>query len=508
MLMNKKLTMIIMDGYGLAPPSPGNAIFNAKTPVLDDIFKKNPHTTLSASGEDVGLPDGQMGNSEVGHTNIGAGRVVYQDLPKISRDIKLGDFFEKEALLKAINSCKDNGKSLHLMGLVSPGGVHSHITHLFGLLELAKRNSLSDVYIHCFMDGRDVAPDSGKQSIEDLVQKCEELKTGKIATVMGRFYAMDRDNRWDRVEQAYNAMVNGEGEYQPDPVLAMSDSYAKKEYDEFIKPVVCDKNGMIQSGDSVVFFNFRPDRAREITRAFVDVNFKGFDRKKGYFPLTYVCMTQYDETIKNVSVVYPPDFPEHTFGEIISENGLSQVRIAETEKYAHVTFFFNGGVELPFKGEDRVLIPSPKEFPTYDLIPEMSAKKVAEAACEKILNGNFDVVIVNFANCDMVGHTGVYDAAVKAVETVDECVGKIKDAVLQTEGILIITSDHGNAEIMLAEDGKSPHTAHSTNPVPFIVCGLDIKLKQGRLADIAPTLLDLLDNKKPVIMTGESLIIK
>jgi len=496
-----------MDGYGITAPSPGNAVANAPTPNLDELFKKYPHTELSASGEDVGLPDGQMGNSEVGHTNIGAGRVVYQDLPKITRDIKLGSFFENEALLKAVNSCKSKDKALHLMGLVSPGGVHSHITHLFGLLELAKRNSLSKVYIHCFMDGRDVAPDSGKESIEALAEKCAELGVGKIATVMGRFYAMDRDNRWDRVEQAYNAMVNGEGEYQPDPVAAMQNSYDKKEYDEFVKPVVCDKNGMIKTDDSVIFFNFRPDRAREITRAFVDVDFDGFERKNGYFPLTYVCMTQYDETIKGVSVAYPPHFPEQTFGETISRQGLTQVRIAETEKYAHVTFFFNGGIEKPFDGEERVLIPSPKEFPTYDLIPEMSARNVAEAAGKEILSGKHDVIIVNFANCDMVGHTGIYEAAYSAVETVDECVGIIKTAVDKMDGCLVVTSDHGNAEVMIAEDGKSRHTAHTTNPVPFIVCKADIKLKQGRLADIAPTLLDLLELKKPDAMTGESLII-
>ena len=449
-----------------------------------------------------------MGNSEVGHTNIGAGRVVYQDLPMVTREINLGKFFENEALLKAISSCKEKGTALHLMGLVSPGGVHSHINHLFGLLELAKRNLLEKVYIHCFMDGRDVAPDSGKESIAALVSKCKELGVGKIATVMGRFYAMDRDNRWDRVEQAYNAMVNGEGEYQSDPVMAMQKSYDNKVYDEFVKPVVCDKEGLVKPKDSVIFFNFRPDRAREITRAFVDDDFNGFERKQGYFKLTYVCMTQYDETIKGVYVAYPPHFPEHTFGETISEQGLKQIRIAETEKYAHVTFFFNGGVERPFEGEERILVPSPKEFPTYDLIPEMSARKVAQAAQKEILSHKHDVTIVNFANCDMVGHTGIYDAAVIAVQTVDECVGVLKEAVKETNGYLLITSDHGNAEIMLAEDGVSPHTAHSTNPVPLIIygCGADVKLKPGRLADIAPTLLDLLNLKKPDDMTGESLI--
>ena len=505
--MKKSLTMVIMDGYGLAPPSPGNAVANAKTPVLDELFKTCPNTTLSASGEDVGLPDGQMGNSEVGHTNIGAGRVVYQDLPKITRDIKSGVFFENEALLKAVNSCKEKNKTLHLLGLVSDGGVHSHITHIFGLLKLAKRNSLTNVYIHCFMDGRDVAPDSGKESIKALMQKCDELGIGKIATIMGRFYAMDRDNRWDRVEKAYNAMVYGEGYDQPDPVSGMQESYDAEIYDEFIKPIVCDKKGMINTDDSIIFFNFRPDRAREITRAFVDVEFDGFNRKDGLIPLTYVCMTQYDETIKGVYVAYPPDFPENTFGETISQQGLKQIRIAETEKYAHVTFFFNGGIEQPFTGEERILVPSPKEFPTYDLIPEMSAYKVAEAACKEILGGLFDVYIVNFANCDMVGHTGDYDAAVSAVQTVDTCVGQIKDAVKQTGGYLVVTSDHGNAEVMIAEDGIGKMTAHSTNPVPFIVYGADVSLKSGRLADIAPTLLALLKLNKPESITGESLIV-
>ena len=505
--MRKQLTMIIMDGYGLAKPSPGNAVENASTPVLDELFKTCPHTTLSASGEDVGLPAGQMGNSEVGHTNIGAGRVVYQDLPKISREIESGSFFTNDALLKAIESCKTKNKALHLMGLVSPGGVHSHITHLFGLLELAKRNSLTKVYIHCFMDGRDVPPDSGKESITALVNKCNELGVGKIATIIGRFYAMDRDNRWERVEQAYNAMVLGEGYYQQDPELAMQESYDKEEYDEFVKPIICDKDGLIRPDDSIIFFNFRPDRAREITRAFVDVDFKGFDRKSGYLPLTFICMTQYDETIKGVYVAYPPNFPDKTFGEIISKEGLAQLRIAETEKYAHVTFFFNGGVEEPFSGENRILIPSPKEFPTYDLIPEMSAREVADVASKEILSNKYDVVIINFANCDMVGHTGIYDAAITAVQTVDECVGKIKEAVTQVNGCMVVTSDHGNAEAMLAEDGVSRYTAHTTNPVPFVVCGADVKLKNGRLADIAPTLLELLDVNKPDEMTGESLIV-
>ena len=499
--------MVIMDGYGLAAPSPGNAVANAATPVLDELYRTCPNTTLSASGEDVGLPAGQIGNSEVGHTNIGAGRVVYQDLPRITRDIDSGAFFSNDALLAAVKAAKASGGALHLMGLVSQGGVHSHIGHLFGLLELARRNGLGNVYIHCFTDGRDVAPNSGKESIEACVDKCRELGVGKIATVIGRFYAMDRDNRWERVEQAYNALVAGEGVFEPDPVRAMQSSYDEGIMDEFIKPTVCDKAGMIKPGDSVIFFNFRPDRAREITRTFVERDFGEFKRPYGYFPLTYVCMTQYDEKLSVSAIAYPPEFPERTLGETISNLGLRQLRIAETEKYAHVTFFFNGGVEQAFPGEDRILIPSPREFATYDLIPEMSARKVADAVCNEILGMKHDIVIINFANCDMVGHTGDYNAAVKAVETVDECVGKVKAAVERTGGYLIVTADHGNAEMMLAEDGKQPHTAHTTNPVPFIISGADVKLRPGRLADISPTLLDLMGLEKPAVMTGETLLI-
>ena len=506
--MTKPLVMIIMDGYGLAPLSPGNAVANAATPVLDGLYRTCPNTELSASGEDVGLPKGQMGNSEVGHTNIGAGRVVHQELPLISNDIETGGFYNNEALLTAVNACKASNGALHFLGLVSPGGVHSHTGHLYGLLRLANRNGVDRVYIHCFMDGRDVPPDSGKGYIEDCVNECGRIGTGKIATIMGRFYAMDRDNRWERVEKAYDAMVSGDGEACADPVLAMQRSYDQGVYDEFVKPVICDADGLIKPGDSVVFFNFRPDRAREITRAFTEREFGGFNRKAGYIPLTYVCMTQYDEKIKNVLVAYPPSFPEQTFGETISKAGLTQLRIAETEKYAHVTFFFNGGVEQVFDGEERILIPSPKEFPTYDLIPEMSAFKVAEAASLEILKKTHNVVIINFANCDMVGHTGDYDAAVKAVETVDKCVGIVRDAVDSVGGYLVVTADHGNAEIMIAEDGVSRHTAHSTNPVPFIVYGIDSALRTGRLADIAPTLLELLGLAQPDLITGVSLIEK
>lgn len=510
--MKKQVVMVIMDGYGLTGASAYNAIENANTPVLDELFRKCPNSKLAASGEDVGLPHGQMGNSEVGHTNIGAGRVVYQDLPMISLEIENGNFFNNVALLKAIDACHKNNSALHLIGLVSPGGVHSHINHLFGLLELAKKNGLQNVYIHCFMDGRDVPPDSGKDSIALLIEKSEQLGVGKIATIMGRFYAMDRDNRWDRVEKAYNAMVLGEGVQNTDPISAMLSSYEKAEYDEFIDPIVCDKNGLISANDSVVFFNFRPDRAREITRAFTDSDFDGFDRREGFFPLTFVCMTQYDETFKNVLVAYPPSFPSETFGEVISRAGLKQLRIAETEKYAHVTFFFNGGVEAPFEGESRILIPSPKEFATYDKIPEMSAFKVAESVCEEIISEKFDVVIVNFANCDMVGHTGIYEAAVRAVETVDTCLGMVKKAVEEACAVLIITADHGNAEEMVDSMGGR-QTAHTTNPVPFIIYDAGsggnrnkITLQDGRLADISPTILDIIKVSKPSAMTGESLI--
>ena len=497
--------MVIMDGYGLTGPAPGNAIAAADTPVLDELYRSCQNTTLSASGEDVGLPDGQIGNSEVGHTNIGAGRVVYQDLPMITREIESGAFFRNEVLLSTVEACKASGSALHLMGLVSPGGVHSHIEHLFGLIELSKRNGLDKVFIHCFMDGRDVQPESGKESIEECVERCRETGVGKIATIIGRFYAMDRDNRWDRVEKAYNALILGEGVNEPDPVRAMQLSYDQGVTDEFVKPVICDPDGKIKQGDYIIFFNFRPDRAREITRAFTEKDFSGFTRRNGFFPVTFVSMTQYDEKINVAAIAYPPHFPEHTFGETISKLGLRQLRIAETEKYAHVTFFFNGGVEKPFDGEERILIPSPKEFPTYDLIPEMSAYKVADAACSEILSGKHDVVIINFANCDMVGHTGDFDAAVKAVEAVDKCIGRIRDAVSEVGGYLVVTADHGNAETMITEDGGR-HTAHTTNPVPFIVCGASVLLQPGRLADITPTLMDLLGLEKPEAMTGKSLI--
>ncbi len=506
--MKTPTTLLIMDGYGLAEPSKGNAIYVAKTPVLDKLFTSCPNTNLMASGEDVGLPAGQIGNSEVGHTNIGAGRVVFQELPRISRAIKSGEFFENKAYADAMDACAANGGALHLLGLMSDGGVHSHNTHTWAFLEMAKRRGLKNVYVHCFLDGRDVPPSSGAEFVKECVEKCSEIGVGRVATVMGRYYAMDRDNRWERVEKAYAAMVYGEGVQNSDPVKAVEASYAEGVTDEFVVPVVCDGEGRIKEGDSVIFTNFRPDRAREITRTFVDPDFSGFERRNGFFHVNYVCTTQYDEKMPNVTVAFPPEHPKNTLGEIVSRLGLKQLRIAETEKYAHVTFFFNGGVEQPYKNEDRVLIPSPKEYPTYDLIPEMSVYKVAAEACQRIRSGEYDVAIINFANCDMVGHTGVFDAAVKAVEAVDECVGQVVEATAEMGGITIITADHGNADRMIDTDGVTPHTAHTTNPVPFIISGVDLKLKPGRLADIAPTMLDLMGLEKPVEMTGESLIVK
>ena len=502
--MKKPLMLMIMDGFGFAPAE-GNAIKAANTPNLDKLFSENPLTQIGASGMDVGLPDGQMGNSEVGHTNIGAGRVVYQELTRITKSIQDGDFFENPALLDAVNNALNNGKALHLIGLLSDGGVHSHNTHLYAIVELAKRRGLKDVYIHALLDGRDVPPSSGKDYVQECADKLKEIGVGKIATVMGRYYAMDRDNRWDRVEKAYAAMVYGEGVQAQCPVEAVADSYAKEVTDEFVVPAVCAGGAQIGAGDSVVFFNFRPDRAREITRSCVDPAFKGFERKKGFFPLTYVCMTQYDATMPNVEVAFKPESLTNTFGEYISKLGMKQLRIAETEKYAHVTFFFNGGVEEPYPGEDRALIPSPK-VATYDLQPEMSAYLVTDEVLKRIHSGEYDVIILNFANCDMVGHTGVFSAAVAAVEAVDTCVGKVAAAIKEMDGVLLITADHGNADKMVAEDGE-PFTAHTTNPVPFCVVGYDCKLREGgRLADIAPTMLKILNIPQPKEMTGESII--
>jgi len=506
--MSKKPTvLLIMDGFGLAPAGPENAISCANTPVLDKLFASCPHTQLQASGLDVGLPEGQMGNSEVGHTNIGAGRVVYQDLPRISNAVADGSFFENPAYKKAMTSARRKGTKLHIAGLLSDGGVHSHISHLFALLEMAKREGLTKVYVHALLDGRDVAPTSGAGYVQALVDKCAELGAGSIATVQGRFYGMDRDKRWDRVEKGYAAMVYGEGLQDHDPVRAVEESYKNGVTDEFMLPTVCDKDGMIGPDDSVIFLNFRPDRARELTRALVDPDFDGFERRHGCFPLCYVCTTQYDATIPNVSVAFPPEEIEMTFGEYLARLGKTQLRIAETEKYAHVTFFFNGGVETCYPGEDRCLIPSPKEFPTYDLIPEMSAYQVADECVKRIESGKYDAVICNLANCDMVGHTGVKAAAVKAVETVDACVGKIAAAVEKMGGVILITADHGNADRIMKADG-SPDTAHTTNPVPLIVAGAgDVKLAEGRLCDLCPTMLDILGLEKPGEMTGVSLLV-
>ena len=502
--MKKPLILMILDGFGIGT-NYGNAIREAKKPNLEHIFSTNPVALIAASGMDVGLPDGQMGNSEVGHTNIGAGRVVYQELTRITKSIKDGDFFENEALVNAMDNAAQDGKALHIMGLLSPGGVHSHITHMYGIVEMAKRKGVKNVYIHAFLDGRDVPPSSAKEYVAECEEKLKEIGVGKIATVMGRYYAMDRDTNWDRVEKAYAAMVYGEGNKADNAVAAVEKSYADGVTDEFVIPVVCEENATIKSGDSVVFYNFRPDRAREITRTLVDPDFTGFERKNGFFPLTYVCMTQYDATMPNVQIAFKPESLVNTFGDYISSKGLTQLRIAETEKYAHVTFFFNGGVEKVSEGEDRCLIPSPK-VATYDLQPEMSAYEVAKNAVERIESGKYDVIILNFANCDMVGHTGVFDAAVKAVEAVDECVGKVVDAIIRMDGIALITADHGNADKMLEDDGK-PFTAHTTNLVPFCVVNHPCELRDGgRLADIAPTMLKLLGLAQPEEMNGTSII--
>ena len=502
----KPLVLCILDGFGHNPDNYGNAIAAAKKPNLDRLFASCPNTLIGASGMDVGLPDGQMGNSEVGHTNIGAGRIVYQELTRITKSIADGDFFENEALVTAMKNAAQEGHALHLMGLLSDGGVHSHNTHLYGLLEMAKRSGVKEVYVHCFMDGRDVPPTSGKEYIEQLEAKMAEIGVGKIASVMGRYYAMDRDNRWDRVEKAYAAMVYGEGVKADSAVKVMEDSYAADVTDEFVVPAVIAGGGRIKAGDSVVFFNFRPDRAREITRTLVDPEFNGFERRNGLFPLTYVCFTQYDATMPGVLVAFHPQSLVNTFGEYISKLGKTQLRIAETEKYAHVTFFFNGGKEEPYAGEDRALIHSPK-VATYDLKPEMSAYEVCDEMIRRIESGKYDVIILNFANCDMVGHTGVFDAAVKAVEAVDTCVGRIAEALEKCGGAMLLTADHGNADKMYEPDG-SPFTAHTTNLVPFLVFGVPgAKLREGgRLADIAPTMLKVMGLEQPAEMTGESII--
>ena len=506
--MKKPITLIILDGFGLSDStSPGdNAISAANTPNLDRLFTGDSFCRLSASGLDVGLPEGQMGNSEVGHTNIGAGRVVFQDLPRISLDIQEGVFFQNPAYTRVMDNCKRRGAALHLFGLLSDGGVHSHIEHLFALLRMARDRGLDRVWVHCFLDGRDVPPTSGKGFVQRLQDYLQEVGVGRIATVMGRYYAMDRDNRWDRVARAYNAIAFGDAPFAGDPAAAVQRSYDGGVTDEFMEPVVCAQEAGVRPGDGIICYNFRPDRARELTRAFVDPDFSGFVRKQGYFPVDYVCTTEYDAAMPNVEVAYPRQQLSNIFGAYISEQGLTQLRIAETEKYAHVTFFFNGGVEQTFPGEDRCLIPSPK-VATYDLQPEMSQPEVTKEAVARIKSGKYDVVILNFANCDMVGHTGVYDAAVRAVEAVDDGVGQVVAATLEMGGAAIVTADHGNAEHMVSGDG-SPFTAHTTNLVPCCLAGRPVRLRDGRLADLAPTMLELLGLDKPVEMTGESLIVR
>jgi len=501
---------MILDGFGEGSGTCGNAVRIAGTPAICALRAQYPHASLKASGLDVGLPDGQMGNSEVGHLNIGAGRIVYQELTRITKDIAEGGFFEKLELIGAVEHVKQKGTKLHVFGLISDGGVHSHLEHLYALLKLAKIRGLSEVYIHCFMDGRDVPPDSGLGYIEQLEQNIAIIGIGQIATVMGRYYAMDRDNRFERVEKAYAAMVYGKGVAADSALQAMRQSYDKREMDEFVMPTVVHKQGApvatIGDDDAVIFFNFRPDRAREITRTFIEKEFKEFERT--YFPVHFVCMTQYDKTFENVHVAYKPQTLDNTLGEYLAKNGKSQFRIAETEKYAHVTFFFNGGVEKPNRGEDRFLIPSPK-VATYDLKPEMSAYEVADEAVRHIESGQYDVMVLNYANPDMVGHTGVLEAAVKAVRTVDACVDKVVQAILKNGGEVIITADHGNAEQMLDDNG-GPFTAHTENDVPVILVGerwKDIKLRDdGRLSDIAPTMLHMMGLTVPDEMTGKTLI--
>ena len=502
--MKKPLILMILDGFGIASAD-GNAIKAANKPNIDKIFSSSPLTQIGASGMDVGLPDGQMGNSEVGHTNIGAGRIVYQELTRITKTIADDKLKENEAIVGAMDKALANGTALHLIGLLSNGGVHSHNTHLYGILELAKNKGLKEVYIHAFLDGRDVPPSSAADFVKDCVAKTEEIGVGKVATVMGRYYAMDRDNRWDRVEKAYSAMVYGEGVEADCPVCAVENSYKENVTDEFILPTVIKGGATIKENDSVIFFNFRPDRAREITRTIVDPDFDGFERKNGFFPVNFVCMTQYDATMPNVDVAFKPQSLKNTLGEYVSDNGMAQLRIAETEKYAQVTFFFNGGVEKQYPGEDRILVKSPS-VATYDMQPEMSAPEVTDKLVAAIETGKYDMIILNFANCDMVGHTGVFEAAVKAVEAVDTCVGRVVDAITKMNGVALITADHGNADKMVDTDGE-PFTAHTTNPVPFCVVGYDCQLREGgRLADIAPTMLQILGLPQPEEMDGKSLI--
>ena len=512
--MSKKPTVLmILDGYGLNDKKEGNAVYLAKTPVMDKLMAEYPFVKGNASGLAVGLPDGQMGNSEVGHMNMGAGRIVYQELTRITKEIQDGDFFKNEALLAAMKNAKENNSAVHFMGLLSDGGVHSHNTHLYGLLEMAKREGVEKVYVHCFLDGRDTPPASGKEFVEALEAEMKKIGVGEIATVSGRYYAMDRDNRWDRVELAYNALTSGEGVKGTDAPAAVQASYDNDKTDEFVLPTVIEKDGqptgVISDKDSVVFFNFRPDRAREITRAFCDDDFKGFAREKK-LDVTFVCFTDYDETIGNKLVAFVKQEIKNTFGEYLAAHNMTQARIAETEKYAHVTFFFNGGVEEPNKGEDRILVKSPK-VATYDLQPEMSAPQVCEKLVDAIKSDKYDVIVINFANPDMVGHTGVQEAAIKAVETVDECVGKAVEALKEVDGQMFICADHGNAEQLIDYETGAPWTAHTTNPVPFILVNADPKYtlrENGCLADIVPTLIQLMGMEQPAEMTGKSLLVE
>ena len=511
--MSKKPTVLmILDGYGLNENATGNAVAEGKTPVMDKLMAECPFVKGNASGMAVGLPDGQMGNSEVGHLNMGAGRIVYQDLTKITKSIQDGDFFENKALLAACANAKEHNSALHMFGLVSDGGVHSHNTHIYGLLELAKKQGLEKVYVHCFLDGRDTPPASGKEYVEELEAKMQEIGVGEVASVMGRYYAMDRDNRWDRVEKAYRALVFGEGEKAVSGSSGIQASYDQDVTDEFVLPTVVEKDGApvatIKENDSVIFFNFRPDRAREITRTFCDDKFDGFDRGER-IKTTFVCFTEYDVTIENKQVAFVKEEITNTFGEFLAKNGKKQARIAETEKYAHVTFFFNGGVEEPNEGEDRILVKSPK-VATYDLKPEMSAYEVCDKLVDAIKSETYDVIIINFANPDMVGHTGVENAAIKAIEAVDECVGKTVEAIKEVNGQMFICADHGNAEQLIDGETGEPFTAHTTNPVPFILVNADpaYKLREGGcLADIAPTLIELMGMKQPKDMTGKSLLV-
>ncbi len=509
--MNKKLTMLmILDGFGINDNEKGNAVKLANTPNIDRLMKTCPTTEVYTSGLNVGLPDGQMGNSEVGHTNIGAGRIVYQELTRITKSIEDGDFFSIPEFVEAIENCKKNNSKLHIMGLLSDGGVHSHIRHLFALLELAKRRDFEDVYVHCFLDGRDTPPASAEGYIMQLEEKMKEKEVGKIASISGRFYAMDRDKRWQRIKKTYDALVNGIGENKASAVTAIESSYQKEIFDEFVEPTVI-VNGetpiaTIEKNDSVIFFNFRPDRAREITRTLVDKEFNEFETKD--LNLYFVCMTPYDETMPNVKVAFKKEPLKNTFGEYISNNGLTQLRIAETEKYAHVTFFFNGGEEKQYKGEDRILVPSPK-VETYDLKPEMSAIEVTDKVVEAIKSEKYNSIILNYANPDMVGHTGNLEASIKAIETIDNCVGRVIEEINKVNGVCLITADHGNSEQMIDYKTGEPHTAHTTNPVPLILVGMEgVTLKTGKLADLAPTMLDIMGLKKPDEMTGESIIVK